>query len=322
MAELLSKGEGFLHLSGPKTTEFLVTTAMGPGYLDRWIKYSLPSWMSYASRHGLGIVCITDELAERDVPTYKNGSWQKLLAPAFVLANFPEAGRFCMIDTDIVISPFAPNIFDHACTDGYTVVSSLKHLPYPRALVLRRMAFLRNAFYSSSYPLDSFLLGNPLDDFSDLGLEPPSDYFCAGVIALNRGQVDQMVGWFMDTPGPGDFDAWEQTHLNYWIQNEKHEWLPYEWQALWNLEMAWKYPFLYSEGRNVANSSLSRACVEAALWSNNFVHFAGSWFESEAWMSQAELPEFSHLESSFRAYLDTPVTGKKVGKIVPEPLDD
>jgi len=312
--------DGWLVLNannGPQN--FLVTTAMGTGYFDKWSKHSLPSWIEYAERYGLGIICITEELINPGSARYKNGSWQKLLAPKELATRFPQADRIAMLDTDIRIGPLAPNIFCEAKPGVYSVVSLLKNLPFPKEEVLRRMAFFRHTFYSKSYPLDSFLLGDVFQEFRDLDLAPaPNDYFCAGLIVLDVGHADQMSQWFFEVID-GNLDAWEQTHLNYWIQNEPHEWLPYEFQAIWNYEMAWKYPFLYESGEAVNSLSQTQACVEASLWNNHFLHFAGSWYESNAWLANQviESGSFFQRARTFDSFRNSTVTGNKVGKRVP-----
>jgi hypothetical protein len=301
------------------TKNVLVTTAIGKTYLRDWEQFSLPSWQKYAEKYQLGIACVTEDLLEKDDPHYKNGSWQKLLAPSAVLDEFPQVERFCLLDTDIQIGPFAPDIFANAPEGVYSVVSQLKGLPFPLDEVLRRMAFFRNHFYSNSYPLDSFLLGDVFDEFRDLGLTPPEDYFCAGLMVLDRNHVEQMRGWFYEVKESQNFHGWEQTHLNFWIQSQDHHWLPYEYQALWNYEMAWKYPYLYSAALETPNREEVRAGVESSLWNNHFLHFAGSWYESLAWKLTREVdyPEFSGLSEEFSRYLELPVTGKKFGQVFP-----
>lgn len=303
-----------------ETVNVLLTTAIGKTYFDDWRAHSLPSWRKYAEKFNLGILCVSEDLIDTKDPYYKNGSWQKLIAPDAVLAKFPKLKRFCLLDTDIQIGPFAPSVFDEAPTGVYSVVSQLTGLPFPLGEVLRRMAYFRNHFYSNEYPLDSFLLGDVFDEFRDLGLPPPPDYFCAGLIVMDSEHSAQMKNWFYEVGESQNFHGWEQTHLNHWIQNEGHHWLPYEYQALWNYEMAWKYPSLYSLALDTSKSELVRECVEGSLWNNYFLHFAGSWYESLAWriessITQSRIAELSDAMQAFRSF---PVTGKKLGQVFPD----
>lgn len=303
-------------------SKVLVTTAIGHTYFDDWEGYSLPSWERYASEHGLGIACVTSDLISLDDPDFKNGSWQKLLAPAAVIEKFPFIERICLLDTDIQIGPFAPDIFSHAPEGKYSVVSQLKNLPFNLEEVLRRMAFFRHHFFSEEYPLDSFLLGDVFEEFTDLSLTPPPDYFCAGVVVLDNKHARQMRDWFFEGGASQNFHGWEQTHLNYWIQREDHSWLPYEFQALWNYELAWKYPFLYAEGQSLVRSTTARECADASLWNNHFLHFAGSWYESSVWKSPPphNRARTAPMHQDFHDFRQTSVSGSKHGQVFPAHL--
>jgi hypothetical protein len=182
------------------------------------------------------------------------------------------------------------------------------------------MAYFRHIFYSNEYPLDSFLLGDVFDEFRDLEIKPPPDYFCAGLVVLDKKHVSQMYGWFFEVQESQNFHGWEQTHMNAWIQNEKHHWLPYEYQALWNYEMAWKYPFLYSLEKSINRDPMVRSSVEASLWNNHFLHFAGSWYESQAWKIEHSVPtsDFARLASEFSKFRSQKVTGRKFGQVFPK----
>ena len=82
--------------------------------------------------------------------------------------------------------------------------------------------------------------------------------------------------------------------------------------------MAWKYPFLYDYGRN--NNELIRECIEASLFTNYFLHFAGSWYESDMLTVEniLERVETKQKFQEFNNYLKMPVTGKPRGQITPK----
>ena len=321
MTDTLSDETWFHERFGSSPTNYLITTAMTQHHFDNWFSNSLPSWREYADEYGLGILCFKSDLVDHDSATYKNGSWQKLLAPAAAKALVPNISRMCLLDSDIVIGPFADDIFEASPTGRFSVVSLIRDLPFPESEVLRRVAFLRHTHYSEKYPLDSFLLGDPFDEFRDLGLAPPENYFCAGLIVLDASHSIQMSDWFHSIGRDQELDAWEQTHLNFWVQRTDPFWLPYEFQAIWKYEMAWKYPFLYGLGEEIYDSELAAKCVRASLWNNHFLHFAGSWFESLAWGTGAHtVGELDGIAHSFSEYRSKPISGAKVGKITPSCL--
>ena len=82
--------------------------------------------------------------------------------------------------------------------------------------------------------------------------------------------------------------------------------------------MAWKYPFLYDFGRN--NEELIKECVEASIATNYFLHFAGSWYESQMWRINNVLRSEKQLEKfrNFAKYKKVKVTGKPKGQIKPK----
>jgi len=121
--------------------------------------------------------------------------------------------------------------------------------------------------------------------FSHHDLTPQDNFACMGLIVFNiNNHKDIMAEWFnkYDSNIESITEGGDQTHINYEIQNwGKITWLDYKFQALWNYEIAIKYPFLYSYGRY--NNRLIRECIEASLIDNYFLHFAGSWYESDMW---------------------------------------
>jgi hypothetical protein len=114
-------------------------------------------------------------------------------------------------------------------------------------------------------------------------------------------------------------DGGDELHFNYFVQSNNYEnWLDYRFQALWIYEISMHYPFLY----DLANIDvgLTKRCIEASLFSNYFLHFAGSWYESEMWeqVKVLDTPESLEMFSAFDEYMKTPVYGKPLGAIKPK----
>jgi hypothetical protein len=129
-----------------------------------------------------------------------------------------------------------------------------------------------------------------------------------------------MRGWFdkYDRNVQSITNGGDQTHINYEIQNWGNvSWLSYRFQAIWPYEMAWKYPFLYDYGRE--DETLIRKCIEATLYQNHFLHFAGSWHESNMWKLGGFL--CSDIEktknASYHSYCQRPLTGMPMGMVRP-----
>jgi len=297
----------------------IVTIAIGKKYYDSWEHYALPLWKQYCEKYNLSLFVIDQELISKEDEKWKKPTWQKGLMGNAIRREFPHVNNICYLDSDILINYTAPNIFDFHEESKVSLVSKRNNLPYNYESVLRRIAFLRHNYINNKYPLDSALF-MPLDKvYRYHGLSTQNDEACMGLIMFNIEEYsDLFEEWFMKYPkdvnsitGGGD-----QTHYNYEILNHgKVNWLDYRFQALWVYEMAWKYSFLFDYGSN--NNELIKECIEASLFTNYFLHFAGSWNETNMWMIDGIL-QGQHQQSKFERfneYMETSVTGNPVGQI-------
>lgn len=304
-----------------KTKDVLVTIAIGASHYSAWAEYALPTWRQYCERHDLGLIVFDADLISRDSKIWKKATWQKLLIGQTLQREMPAVRNVCFLDTDILVNYTAPNVFDGYDPTTIGLVSVHHNLPYPRDQALCHMAFLRNKYYDASYPLDSSLFLSIKRLYEIHGLPPQKDEACMGFILFNaHNHALVMSEWFakydreiVSVTGGGD-----QTHANYEMQSwGKISWLEYRWQAMWTYEMAWKYPFLYSTGRT--DKKLIRECIEASLFTNYFLHFAGSWYESDMWKEVRVLETRDQREmfERYSEYAKTPATGEPVGSIKP-----
>jgi hypothetical protein len=61
------------------------------------------------------------------------------------------------------------------------------------------------------------------------------------------------------------------------------------------------------------------ACIEASLYANYFLHFAGAWHESEMWKEgESFTGARAQLLESYTTYRSAPVTGTPRGFIKPQ----
>ena len=183
------------------------------------------------------------------------------------------------------------------------------------------MAFLRNRYYDSKYPLDSSLFISIEGLYEMAGLEPQADEACTGVFVYNSKNHSELLKKYyksfskdvMERDGGG-----EQIFLNHFVQsNNLVQWMDYRFQAMWTYEMAYKYPFLYHEYQD--NLNLMKSCIEASLFSNYFLHFAGSWHEGKMWeqVRVFDTSESILMFESFDDYMRVPVFGKPLGQVKP-----
>lgn len=299
----------------------LSTVAIGGKYLDSWEANAFPGWAEYCLKYGLGLIVFHEEMLEKESEVWKKANWQKLLIGRALREAGIMVNNVCYLDTDILISPLAPNVFEGYDEETICLVSQIHGLPQPLHQTLRRLAFLRHTYWDSKYPLDSALFMSPEQIFEFHGVPPHDDYVCTGFYIFNVDNHGELqYGWFdkyqkgvQSLTGGG-----EEPHLNHELMSwGKLSWLPYEFQALWTYEVAWRYPFLFNVGRG--NEELVRECIEASLYANHFLHFAGSWHECQMWKiggffeGQKQRRELN----DYLSYLATPVTGQPVGMIRP-----
>lgn len=300
----------------------LATIAIGDSYYQAWEQHALPAWVAYCGRHGLGLVVFDQDLMEKTDQQWKKATWQKMLIGETLINAGLEVGSVCYLDSDILINPTAPNIFDDYDSETIGLTSIRKNLPYPHEELLRRLAFLRHTCYDRAYPLDSALFMSLRKLYEYHGLTVQADEACMGLIVFNVGNHTKLMrAWFdkYDRNVQSVTNGGDQTHTNYEIQSwGKISWLNYRFQAIWAYEMAWKYPFLYDYGRE--DEALIRKCIEASLYQNHFLHFAGAWHESNMWKLGGFFSSDVEQEKlqAYQAYLQTPVSGDPVGMIKPQ----
>ena len=287
-----------------KKKNYIISIIIGKKYLKKWKDYASKSWINYCKKHGLGLIIFKDHLISKKNKYWKIPNWQKLLAGSEINKKY-NVNNLCLLDCDIIINYLsAPNIFNfYKNKNNFGAISQINNLPYDEFIVKKRMAFMRNKFYSKKYPLDSSLFMNLKQVYKYNNLPKQKDYACTGVLVFNaKKHSEKMKSWFYkyDKKVKTLTGGGEEGHLNYEIQkNNNITWLNYKFQALWNYEMAYYYPFLYKMRKK---TKIIEECVRASLQNNYFLHFAGMWHESEAWQNKKILND-SKYEIMMRNYL-------------------
>ena len=303
-----------------KSQRALTTTAIGKNYTQDFVNYSLPTWKAYAQKHDFAIILFSDGSVPETTFSSLNGAWLKMLVPQLVAENFPQIEQLAVIDTDILINPASPNIFDGFRPGSVGIVSSTRGFDFDLEQTKKRMAFLRRRHYDGSYPLDSVLFASPAQLFEEEGFPPLDDYFCSGVFVVDRASASRFASWFFEARelGAEGALAWEQNFLNHKVLSfADYAWLDSRFQAIWNLEMAAFHPSLYLEP-SLEHSVVASRAVADTLNRVFFLHFAGSWPESFAWRNSPHtvLSFMADLwEEDFLNYLASPSTGRAKGKI-------
>ena len=306
-----------------KSKNLIITIAIGEKYYNSWLKNASKLWINYCKKYDLGLFVIDSDLISKKDKSWKKATWQKLLIPECLSKAGIKVERVCYLDTDILISPFAPNIFDFHENETVGLTSIRHELPFPLERVQRKMAFQRHTNYSNSYPLDSALFLSMEKMYEFHGLDNPMDECCMGLIVFNPniyGQQMKESFYKYLTDVKSITDGGDQTHINYELHSFTNvSKLDYKFQAIWPYEMAWYYEFLYRENYQL-NKILIRDCIESCLTRNHFLHFAGSWHESEMF-NVGKFFEDENIRnniSKFQNYLQKPVKGEIQGTIKPK----
>jgi hypothetical protein len=289
-------------LRGSKGTErWLLTTAIGGDYFDRWSATVREFWEDYASRHQLGIAVVVGDLFVSGEPEL-NGSWQKMLAPRALRDLLGHDVRCALIDTDLLMAGNARCVFDAVPRGHIGVVSQERALPFPVERLRRRIALLRRTFVDPEFPLTSILNAEPRQLFEWSGLPPFDDYFCAGMFVVDTcAHADVLAGWYRDAPKDDRYEqvgSWEEVWLNFCVQSRDDvAWLDYSWHALWIYEVAALYPFLYADA---CPSEVVQWCLASSLLRNDFVHLAGRWESGLLRGNRPALPSVADLQAFAR----------------------
>lgn len=302
-------------LSGQKSKKAIVTLAIGNDFESNWRNHSLPLLLDYCKKYNLGLYLQNSSLDQQK--TKKKLTWQKLLLPIELKNNFHYIEEFCYLDTDVLVNNYGPSVFTFASGE-MALVSQFNNLPYNLDIVLRRIAFYRHNYLSSEYPLDSSLFMTVKQIYEYHKLEPQQDYACAGFFMGNiEAHSEELKKIYFKYPSTvlTLTDGGDEPIFNYEFQKQfKINWLPYQLQALWLYEMAAFYPFLYQD---LNNHELILKCVETTLDNNLFLHFAGGWHESHMISVASKFSKVNTVKENFRKYMQIPVTGKPIGRVLP-----
>jgi hypothetical protein len=306
-------------LNADSSNNYIVTTAIGEPYISDFKKYAMPSWKSYCEKHGIGLIIVIEDLISLRDKYYKKANWQKFLVGSHLQTLDFEVNNICHLDTDILISPIAPNIFNYHYDDKISVISLRKNLPFNYDVAIKKMAYFRNKYYDKKYPLDSalFISVDDLYEHHNLAVPEIADETCSGVYVFNANNYSDFFKklFYSYTKDVNSItNGGDQTHFNYHVLNGDVNFLSYKFQAIWVFELATKYSFLYDS----PNIEIIKKCVQSSLLDNYFLHFAGAWHESNMWKIDKVLTKQDILTfQNFHSYLSEQASGVPIGMVKP-----
>ena len=193
-----NKKNSYLKILESRSQNYLVTIAIGKKVINRWRKFLKTNWIKYCKKNKIGLIIITDDLIDKKDVYWKKATWQKMLIGKYLKDNFSKKiNNICYLDSDIIINPLAPNIFNFHQINKISVVSMINNLPYDLLNTRKKISYYRNNFYSKKYPLDSALFMSNKKIYQYHKLKPQKDYFCAGMFVFNLNYfAEEMSKWF------------------------------------------------------------------------------------------------------------------------------
>jgi len=289
-----------IYLRFENSPNYLVTIATSD-YYNFWKKYCLPSWKLYCKKNNLGLICFNKELIDYNNVYYKKPTWQRLLI-AYQLKKYKFIKNLCFLDADIIINPFSPNIFNFYKNKKNFGIISADNNSNDKLIINKRISYFRRKFYSKNYPLNSIIFFSTKQFYHYAKLKDQKNLFCSGVFLCNiKNHYKMMKNWFylykknVKSPTSGG----DQTHFNFHVfSSKKFFFLNKKFQCIWTEEMAAYYPFLY----NKPNKKIIINCITASLLNNFFIHFSGSWPESEMIKSKVFFKSKSEIKSFKKLY--------------------
>ncbi len=271
-----------------KNQNYIVSILIGKKTNHEWDKFSKRLVIQYCKNNNIGLVVFYKNLVCKK-GYYSKPVFNKYLFADYFRNNLKFVKNVCYLDHDILCNPLAPNIFKKFKKNKFSVVSKYKNTPYDRKddYLKRKAAFMRKAYYQSSFPLDSALTISRSQTYHYHNWRDLGDYFCSGLLMFNIKEQSEFLKNIYNhykEKNISTLTKGEEPIMNYEVLSKKKiNWLEYKYQVLWLLEMNSRYPFLYKYKKN---DKIVVDCIEHTLSENYFVHFSGKWPEGQMWKNK------------------------------------
>lgn len=176
-------------------------------------QYSRNSWKKYCDRHDLNLFVLEQRIHDEN---YMNANWHKLFVFKLLEANDIDYNKVLIVDSDTIVHPDAPNIFDE-CGDGICMVHNEGSYDW----------LLRSMETYSTYLFEGFTF--PFYEYCNSGVmvanKKHKDFF-NGILDFydnNHDRIKQIQNTF--------HVGTDQPVINFFIHRDRDDLqiLPYEW---------------------------------------------------------------------------------------------
>lgn len=206
-------------IAGRPERRCLFTIAVGDPF--KWMfDITIPYMRDYCSRHDIDFILVDDMYRKDEHPCYMK---------QFINTLWWRYDRVCYVDSDVLIMPHAPNIFDYTPHDKCSAFREVSYSDRPEEIARRnQMSFDYISLYAEAYNAAMREMGYdevPLPD--NLG----EYYYNAGIFVCTKETCPHVVpvGGVMQLPTSNHYD---QNYFNMMII--KHQIPMYDFGYRWN----------------------------------------------------------------------------------------
>ena len=266
-----------------KSRNFIVSVAIGEKHYSDWRNYASRLWLKYCKRNNLVLIIIKKNLVSINNSYRLSPTWQRLLVANYLKINVKNIKNICLLDTDILINPYSPNVFKGIKKNKINVSKFVKSERFTQEKyysLKKKLILLRRQFISKKYPLNSSMNASPQEIFKHLKFKKIFyNYFCAGLMVFNVRIFENVLlniyKKYSKNYLKNSLSGGVEAALNYELMNKKIlNWIEYKFQAIWLLEVADNFSFLYYN--KFKDKKLVKLVIEQILSENYFLHFSGT----------------------------------------------
>lgn len=276
----------------------LITIVYGNEYRKNFNNYALPNWRRYCERHSLELIIFDKLFDNSERAKSRSVAWQKCLS--IVSADVKDFSQVCWMDSDIIINPESPNVFEGiaenqiGAVDAYSTPTIEDHEIGLKRLydewTKNKVEFLNN-LTPSSYHESFGLSAKKFDHVVQTGV----------IVASPNYHKDIFNNAYNNHEDKGEaFWNYEMRPLSYEILSSADvKWLSPKFNSIWIQTREYVYPFikpnfnqsfedrfdlifnLFSKNRRLARRKkayefLMVNALKTQLNNNYFLHFAGA----------------------------------------------
>ncbi len=265
------------------SSKAIFITVLGKKFQTLFKKYCLDSFKKYCKKHNLGLIVLNDLIVEKQnllPPFDKNPNLHRLLIPKEIKRLYPRYKYLADIDADCLPTSIARNIFDYAKfkneKEKKIYLVSPRPSNFSKEMIGKRLSLLRREYLNKKFPLDSILSGSEEDIKKIFKLRFKGPLATIGTfVAPSKVLIECYEKIISKIIKNSKTYIYLQNYTNETFRTfAKIFWLPYEFQAIWDYEVAINYPFLM---KKINNNYLLKTCIDATMSKVDMLHFAGSW---------------------------------------------